>query len=57
MCGQEPILFDMTIEENIKLGNDEITTADMVHACKIANCHEFIKNLPKVRLLRPQCVC
>jgi ABC-type multidrug transport system fused ATPase/permease subunit len=38
----------MTIEENIKLGNDDITTADMVQACKIANCHEFIKNLPKV---------
>ena len=48
VVSQEPILFDATIEENIKLGDDEITTADMVHACKIANCHEFIKNLPKV---------
>lgn len=46
LVSQEPILFDATIEENIrygaKAGGKPVTTTDIENACKIANIHEFI---------------
>lgn len=51
MVGQEPILFDATIEENIRLGLpfDQMHIASREHIMKAAeqaNAHEFIKRLP-----------
>ena len=51
VVGQEPVLFDTSIEENIRLGVqsdqiDSITQDDIVKAAKEANAHEFIESLP-----------
>ena len=43
---QEPILFNDTIDENIKFGNPSISREQMVHVCKMANAHDFIMKMP-----------
>ncbi|MFC4263395.1 ABC transporter ATP-binding protein [Ferruginibacter yonginensis] len=40
---QEPILFNDTIANNIALGMDNATEADIINAAKIANAHSFIE--------------
>ncbi|XP_076263944.1 multi drug resistance 50 [Rhynchophorus ferrugineus] len=47
VVSQEPVLFDTTIEENIRFGNREATKEQIVRASKMANAHGFIKNLPQ----------
>ncbi|KAI2799512.1 Pgp-2p [Blomia tropicalis] len=43
IVGQEPILFDGTIEENIRLGaTGPITMEDIIEVTKEANAHDFI---------------
>ncbi|TKR81874.1 hypothetical protein L596_015676 [Steinernema carpocapsae] len=42
VVSQEPVLFNTTIEENLRMGNEDMTEVDMVEACKMANAHEFI---------------
>ncbi|MDP4261008.1 MAG: ABC transporter ATP-binding protein [Bacteroidota bacterium] len=39
---QEPILFNDTIANNIKLGKENATDEEIIHAAKIANAHAFI---------------
>ena len=39
---QESVLFNDTIENNIAFGLDQIDTAKIIEAAKIANAHEFI---------------
>ena len=39
---QEPILFNDTIEENIKMGNQNATHAEIEDAAKTANAYQFI---------------
>ncbi|HEX7844186.1 MAG TPA: ATP-binding cassette domain-containing protein, partial [Chitinophagaceae bacterium] len=39
---QEPILFNDTIANNIKLGKEEATNDEIIAAAKVANAHEFI---------------
>ncbi|KAI9015678.1 P-loop containing nucleoside triphosphate hydrolase protein [Phycomyces nitens] len=49
LVGQEPVLFDMTIGENIRFGVDSknTVTQDMVEdSCRAANIHKFIVGLP-----------
>ena len=49
LVGQEPVLFDMTIGENIRFGVDEgveITQEQVEEVCKAANIHKFITSLP-----------
>ena len=50
VVGQEPVLFDRTISENIAYGaNDrEVTTDEIIEAAKNANMHNFICSLPLV---------
>ena len=50
VVSQEPVLFDMSIAENIRYGaNDrEVTDLDVELAAKAANIHDFITALPKV---------
>ena len=45
--GQEPVLFDLTIRENIKLGNFKASDEAIEKACKEANAFNFIDKLPK----------
>ncbi|CAO3597713.1 unnamed protein product [Absidia cylindrospora] len=50
VVSQEPVLFNMSVKQNILLGASDpttITTADIEHSCKMANCHDFITQLPQ----------
>lgn len=42
---QESILFNDSIENNIKFGNPEATKAQIIEAAKISNAHDFILEL------------
>ncbi|KAI7892208.1 P-loop containing nucleoside triphosphate hydrolase protein [Mucor mucedo] len=46
--GQEPVLFNMSIRQNLAMGSDKekISDEEMISACKEANCHTFITQLP-----------
>ena len=44
---QETILFNDTIEENIKYGSPKATHEEVVAAAKMANAHEFIVSQPE----------
>ncbi len=43
---QDNFLFNMTVEENIRLGRLDAKEGDIVSAAKAAYCHDFIKRLP-----------
>jgi len=44
---QQPILFNMSILENIRIVRPKSTYADIVECCKKANIHNFIVKLPE----------
>lgn len=44
---QDSILFNDTVKNNISLGVDNPNDSDVLAAAKIANAHEFIKDLPQ----------
>lgn len=44
---QETILFNDTIEENIRYGSPDATHEEVVAAAKLANAHEFIMSQPE----------
>ncbi len=43
---QETFLFSGTIMENLMLGIDDVTVDDVIEACKLAQAHEFINDMP-----------
>ncbi|KAL4217465.1 tRNA N6-adenosine threonylcarbamoyltransferase [Mactra antiquata] len=47
VVSQEPILFDISIKENILLGRPGAKDEEITQAAKQANCHVFIKALPQ----------
>ncbi|CAF0800865.1 unnamed protein product [Adineta steineri] len=47
VVSQEPILFDLTIAENIAYGLENIPMDEIVLAATKANIHEFIQQLPQ----------
>ena len=51
IVAQEPVLFDTTIGENIRHGNEEVSMEEMVRAAREANVFDFINKLPDVSLL------
>ncbi|MFD1163557.1 MULTISPECIES: ABC transporter ATP-binding protein [Hwangdonia] len=44
---QDAILFNESIKNNMKLGNDDATDEDIIEALKVANAWEFVKDLPE----------
>ncbi|KAH8870400.1 Multidrug resistance protein 1A [Schistosoma japonicum] len=44
---QEPVLFQGTISDNIRLGKLDATQDEIEEAAKLANAHDFIKQLPE----------
>ena len=44
--GQEVILFDLSIAQNIAIGKAEATKEEIIEAAKKARCHDFIFALP-----------
>ncbi|XP_032525757.2 multidrug resistance protein homolog 49-like [Danaus plexippus] len=45
VVGQEPVLFSGTIRDNITLGVEGATEADVIEAAKTAHAHQFIVKL------------
>lgn len=51
IVSQEPILFDISIRENISYGDnsrEKIPLEEIIEVAKQANIHNFIRNLPDV---------
>ncbi|CAF1113459.1 unnamed protein product [Rotaria sordida] len=46
VVSQEPILFDMSVYENIRFGKVNATQAEIEEAAEQANAHNFIMQLP-----------
>eukprot|EP00977_Amphora_coffeiformis_P013222 scaffold3408_cov129-Amphora_coffeaeformis.AAC.17 len=46
LVSQEPILFDTTVEENIRYGCPNASFEQVVEAAKQANAHDFISTFP-----------
>jgi ABC-type multidrug transport system fused ATPase/permease subunit len=43
---QEPVLFNCSIRENIKMGYAEATEENIIEALKMTNAWEFIQQYP-----------
>lgn len=51
IVSQEPVLFDMSIKDNIAYGDNnrtDIPMEEIIEAAKNANIHDFIQKLPQV---------
>ncbi len=46
MVLQKNILFSGTIKENLRWGNADATDEEMVHACRLAQADDFIREFP-----------
>ncbi len=46
LVAQEPVLFAMSLAENIRYGRHDATIAEVIEAAKAANAHDFISVLP-----------
>ncbi|KAI0233434.1 Multidrug resistance protein 2 [Lamellibrachia satsuma] len=46
VVSQEPVLFDGSISDNIRLGREVATQTDIEDASKMANAHDFIMEFP-----------
>lgn len=46
IVNQEPMLFNMTIKENLLMVNETATDEEIKTACKLANIDDFIESLP-----------
>ena len=44
---QDTFLFSESVKENVKYGNDNATDEEIINACKEAQAHQFIMNLPE----------
>jgi len=51
VVGQEPVLFDATIAENIRQGNPNATMEEIRFAASEAQADDFIMKLPNVSVL------
>ena len=47
IVGQEPVLFDCSIKENIQLAKEDASDKEIEAACREANAYSFISKLPK----------
>ncbi|CAG2066944.1 unnamed protein product [Timema podura] len=48
VVGQEPVLFQTSIAENIKMGHEDATRRDIIEAAGVANARDFIGKLPEL---------
>lgn len=46
VVNQEPVLFNMSIKENLLMVNEKATEEDIIRACKLASIDDFINTLP-----------
>jgi ATP-binding cassette subfamily B (MDR/TAP) protein 1 len=52
LVSQEPILFNLTIAENIAYGLENVSVEAIIDAATKANIHQFIQQLPQVKLYK-----
>jgi len=45
IVSQEVVLFDDTIEKNIRLGREDASREEVIKAARLAQCHEFVERL------------
>ena len=45
--GQEPVLFAMSIEDNLKLANSKLTEDEIIKCLKKANAWDFVQKMEK----------
>lgn len=50
VVSQDPVLFDMSIRDNIGYGANfrNVSEEEIIHVAKAANIHEFVQSLPEV---------
>ena len=55
LVSQEPVLFDLTIRENIAYGDNlrRVSQSEIEAAARKANIHDFIDTLPNVSIYLP----
>lgn len=46
MVLQKNVLFSGSIKENLRWGNENATEEEIIHACKLAEAHDFITTFP-----------
>ncbi len=46
MVLQKNVLFSGTIKENLRWGNENATDEELIHACTLAQAHDFISSFP-----------
>lgn len=46
IISQNPYIFHLSIRDNLRLVQPDMTEEDMIHSCKLACIHEFIMSLP-----------
>jgi len=47
MVFQESMLFNRSIRDNLRIGRPDATDAEIEHACRLADAHEFIIRQPR----------
>jgi ATP-binding cassette subfamily B (MDR/TAP) protein 1 len=47
MVGQEPILLNTSVMQNIAMGKKDCTEEQVIEAAKLSNAHDFISKLPE----------
>jgi len=47
MVLQKNVLFSGTVRENLRWGNADATDDELVHACKLAQAHDFVESFPE----------
>jgi ATP-binding cassette subfamily B (MDR/TAP) protein 1 len=50
VVSQEPVLFAMSIADNIRFGRDGVSQEEIEKAARQANAHSFISELPLVSI-------
>lgn len=58
VVGQEPVLFDRTIAENIAYGDNfrRVGMEEIIEAAKKSNIHSFVSSLPLVSIIDINCI-
>lgn len=44
---QDNFLFNTTVKENLLIAKPDASEEELISACKLASCHDFIMNLPQ----------